>query len=368
MKPSQYLSTRRRVTTSKIIVIFWIIIFWFVLAFYQYFDRYTVLLDRQCLGTAYSHWPYIKGLLLSMLLGGPISGAAIVFLWERWLRNMSFFKALFYIVMWYTTLYILLTSILTLTFDGDNSPLAGKEFHEAIIPAVFDPNLLPNFFFWLGVMFMTMFLLLVRDKFGPTVFVSFLAGKYFRPRNEERIFMFMDLKSSTTIAEQLGELQYFRFLNDAFKTATPAIVASRGEIYQYVGDEIVISWPMKVGLREGNCVRCFTEMTMLLTDQTAYFESNYGFKPQFKAGMHAGPIVAGEMGTIKREIVYTGDVLNTASRIQSECNQMGVDLLMSRALEEQVSEASKEFAFHSLGAVTLRGKSEAVELMTILLH
>ena len=64
---------------------------------------------------------------------------------------------------------------------------------------------------------MTILFLFIRDKFGPVEFVNFLKGKYLRPKREERIFMFTDLKSSTAIAERLGEERYFNF----FKTREP---------------------------------------------------------------------------------------------------------------------------------------------------
>ena len=103
-------------------------------------------------------------------------------------------------------------------------------------------------------LFTTLIMLMVNDKYGPGVFVDFLLGKYFKPRREERIFMFLDLRSSTTIAERLGEEKYFSFIKDVFKDATPSILDSRGEIYQYVGDEIVISWKMENGQKNANFI------------------------------------------------------------------------------------------------------------------
>ena len=67
--------------------------------------------------------------------------------------------------------------------------------------------------------------------------------------------MFLDLRSSTAIAEKLGEERYFNFIKDVFKDVTPAIIYAKGEIYQYVGDEIVVSWKMNNGIENANCLQ-----------------------------------------------------------------------------------------------------------------
>ena len=58
----------------------------------------------------------------------------------------------------------------------------------------------------------TLFVSEVSDNLGQGILLNFLIGRYHRPREEERIFMFLDLRSSTTIAEKLGEEKYFNFI------------------------------------------------------------------------------------------------------------------------------------------------------------
>ncbi len=349
---------------QKVVIVIWITLFWLLVSFYQYFDRFFILLDRECIEN-YPHGPLVRNMLVSLLLGGLLGGTALVFIWEKWLRSLPFIKAIGYMFAWYCGLYVLLTFIAITTYDGADSPLHGQPFHKAILPAIFNIALLPNFIFWLCVMLVTLTFLLIREKFGPGVFGSFLLGKYFRPKKESRIFMFMDLKSSTTIAEELGEERYFEFLSDTFSTATPGIMVTKGEIYQYVGDEVVVTWPMALGLKQGNCIRCFKAMKELLNRNASKFQSKYGVMPQFKAGLHAGEVIAGEIGVIKREIVYTGDVLNTTARIQSKCNELGVDILVSETLAGKLDERGALFHFRNLGPLELKGKSDTVTVTTL---
>ncbi|MCO6480502.1 MAG: adenylate/guanylate cyclase domain-containing protein [Phaeodactylibacter sp.] len=159
---------------------------------------------------------------------------------------------------------------------------------------------------------MRTYLILVQSSV-PAVFIAgFLAG-----------FLFLDIRSSTTIAEQLEEVQYFEFVKDFFQDVTPAILATKGEAYQYVGDEIVVSWPLDKGLRDNNCIHAFFEALRSIRGKVPHYQQKYGVSPSFKVGLHCGTVVTGEIGVIKRDIAHSGDVLNTAARIQSKCNELG---------------------------------------------
>ena len=81
-----------------------------------------------------------------------------------------------------------------------------------------------------AILFFTQFFLQVSDRFGPGVLLNFLLGKYHTPKEEKRIFMFLDIKSSTTIAERFGHHRFFSLLNDFFFDITDSIIYTRGEI------------------------------------------------------------------------------------------------------------------------------------------
>ena len=54
--------------------------------------------------------------------------------------------------------------------------------------------------------------------------------------------MFLDLNNSTAIAERLGPLRFNDFKNDFFHDIAQPVLETRGRIYQYVGDEAVVTW------------------------------------------------------------------------------------------------------------------------------
>lgn len=210
----------------------------------------------------------------------------------------------------------------------------------------------------------TQFMLQVNDKFGSGVLWKFIIGKYYLPRQEERIFMFLDLKSSTTIAEKIGSKQFFEMIREIFQDITEPITDNLGEIYQYVGDEVIVSWPVDRGLRENNCLFCFFDIERKMAERQAHYQEKYGQTPTFKAGLHIGEATVGEIGVIKKDIVFSGDVLNTASRIQGECNRYDAGILVSSDLLERMP-LDRSFEKIPMGEIHLRGKANKIALNTV---
>ena len=83
-----------------------------------------------------------------------------------------------------------------------------------------------------------------------------------------------------------------------------------------------------------------------------------------KQGCHLGEVTTGEIGGLKKEIVYTGDVLNTTARIQGLCKAYKADLIVSKELVGAISEKNN-FNFTPLGELALRGKSQLVNLFSV---
>lgn len=204
----------------------------------------------------------------------------------------------------------------------------------------------------------------ISENIGHGVLMNFFTGKYHQPTEEKRIFLFSDMKSSTTIAEQLGHTKYFDLLKAYYSDFSNAIVRHSGEVYQYIGDEIVISWKYEDGINNNNCIRCFFAMQEDLRKKANWYRSTFGVEPTFKAGMHLGQVTTGEIGSLKKEIIFTGDVLNTTARIQAHCNQYKVPILISEDLVRDLK-LDKLFEVTLLGTTELRGKKEKMTLFTI---
>ncbi|MEM9672985.1 MAG: adenylate/guanylate cyclase domain-containing protein [Bacteroidota bacterium] len=351
----------------KLETILWITFAWTLISILQFLIAYATLFDLDYDFASFDVSIPFKTSLLVGLLAGSIGGSGIVFLWEKWLRTKPYGWTLVSIFASFTIIYFLVSLSATLFFQSNllELPIYDKVVWSQAFVKLLALNTLVPFIFWLLVVLLTMITLQVNDKYGPGVFKKFLLGKYFHPRREQRVFMFLDLRSSTSIAEKIGEDQYFNFLRDVFKVSTPGILKYQGEIYQYVGDEIVVSWKYRAGIENSNCVECFFKIQRLLLEKREYFLTNYGEMPEFKAGLHYGYVMAGEIGVIKRDIVFSGDVLNTTARIQGKCNELGVDILLSKALLEQMSTGNDHYQPREVGLIALRGKAQDVALCTI---
>ena len=211
----------------------------------------------------------------------------------------------------------------------------------------------------LGVLLLlSLFYIEVRDFVGPTVWKNLLVGKYNHPVVEDRIFLFLDMRDSTAIAEQLGHQRYFAFLKAYYRTFMPVVSRYGAEVYQYVGDEVILSW-IAADLAYGRCLDCYFAMEAALLQQRGHFIRAFGTAPVFKAAAHCGRVTAGEIGRVKKTIMFTGDVLNVTARIQGRCNALGVSLLVSEAFRDK---AVADFTFQLLGNFSLRGRSRPLNI------
>jgi len=189
-----------------------------------------------------------------------------------------------------------------------------------------------------------------------------IMGQFYEPKEGVRIFMFLDLKSSTTIAEKIGHLGYSKLIQDCFNDLA-VMEMYDSEVYQYVGDEVVLSWPSNE-LNRLNCLKAYYAFMDLIKQREDYYLDNYDCLPFFKAGVHEGKITVSEVGKYKREIAYHGDTINTASRVQGLCNELESPLLISDEFKRGISDEGS-FSFIPKGSHHLKGKENAVELWSV---
>lgn len=165
------------------------------------------------------------------------------------------------------------------------------------------------------------FFKVIHYHVGPGTVFNFITGKYRVPQEEDRIFMFIDLKSCTKIAEQLGHTRYSRFLNTCFNDLGEVIARHQAEIYQFVGDEAVLTWQTDVGSKNDRCIKIFYDFKKQLAQNQDLYLEKFGIFPEFKASVHAGLVSASEAQGSKRELLYHGDVLNICARILELCSR-----------------------------------------------
>jgi adenylate cyclase len=200
--------------------------------------------------------------------------------------------------------------------------------------------------------------------FGRGVLVGLLTGRYHHPRYEDRVFLFADLADSTPLALSLGDLLYHTLLNRLFMEIGPAIERYNGSVHRYLGDEIIITWSWNAGTEDAACLRCAVAIIDSVEKARRSFRHEYGTAPHLRIALHGGEVVAGEISGIKREIVFSGDAINTTARIQSVASELDKSLVVSEELLEATGRPIN-LEFEELGAFRLKGRTDTTQLLAV---
>ena len=301
--------------------------------------------------------PTFRGLFIGFLVGTSIGLCEEFLFLERFRRKSYFFLLLFRTIVYSSVIAfheLLINSV-------SNFLTKDLSMGESIHAAVYRQNFPRDLTIIAIVSVISIAILQIRRLHRPGDLIKYVTGRYHLPEEVNKIFLFIDLKSSTAMAEKLGNTKYSSFLIDYFHDMTGAILMSKAEIYQYIGDEIILTWNFNSGIKHSRCINCFFDiMTSIEWDKEKYLKK-YGVQPEFKASLHAGKVSVTWIGTIKKEIVYHGDVLNTAARIQEECNKYGQKFLLSEYMLQNV-ELPEYLRSEFVGELQLKGKEKKVKI------
>ncbi|XOV94999.1 MAG: hypothetical protein ACFHWX_09870 [Bacteroidota bacterium] len=270
------------------------------------------------------------------------------------------FKTLFY-ASFFILLILLVYSVNRSIFSHTNylNYIKGAEFSAFIYEGDF--NIIVGY--TLVISAAIVFVHQMSLKMGQGILLNLIFGKYHHPTKEERIFMFLDLNDSTTLAEKMGEVRFNQFINEFFIDITDPIVQSYGLIYRYVGDEIVVTWKPSQGIRNINCLRFFFLVIETIKSLREKYLTKYSIIPQFSAAFHIGTVVIGQVGDIKSQIVLSGPALYEGNIIEKKCRDLGCSHLISHQLIEKL-ELPKFFKEIQVGEVNTTS-SGLIRLFTV---
>jgi len=353
--------------------ILFLVCYWvFAVLFYIFFE--STMIDYYSLSISDIGLPYdlARSITVSVtvtILGGAALAAFEVLYFNKLLRKQPFGKTLIIKTTFYLLNIFIFTSIaiIIIASIGYGTPLFHNVALVAYIKYLTGRSFILIMIYWSFAVMSGLFILQINDKLGQGVLINFLLGKYHYPKEEIRIFMFLDLKSSTSYAEEHGHLKYSRLIQDCFYDLTDVVIKRDASIYQYVGDEVVLTWDLKKGIKDNNCLNTFFDFEKVLKQKNDYYKENYRTTPEFKAGLHYGEAIITELGGAKKEIAYHGDTVNTTSRIQATCNELKKSLLISAELLSILDdkELDEKYIIESTGIAHLKGKKHVVGLFSV---
>jgi adenylate cyclase len=290
----------------------------------------------------------VYGLLFSLSIGG-VSLFVLEGPMRVWLGSLSFAASLIVRSSIYAAM------IVPILFFQLGFVLVGQ----AVVPA--------NKFFWVSMVYAVGLLIVMNLVLGITNIVgrrallNFMIGRYHAPVEENRFVLFVDIAGSTGLAERLGGIGIHRLLDRTFRLLSLAVVDYRGEVLNYVGDEVIVTWPERGGAVDCRPLRCFLAMRDLLSRASSQFEREFGVAPQIRGSLHFGPVIVGEIGDIKRAIVFNGDVMNTAARLEELSRTVEGGFLASRAAMERLG-STPPLAVRDLGQLKIRGRADGIDV------
>ncbi len=266
---------------------------------------------------------------------------------QSWIRRVAFLPGLLVRILVLTLIVrICLVGNDLLTQYVRGLPLVVEEpFNEQVRDTLFSMALVIVF----------VILSQLSSIIGFKRFVNLVVGRYYRPVDEERIFLFVDLVGSSQLARKLGNVRFHEYLSEFFYQADAAIVGTGGEVVSYVGDAVIVTWPLgKDKRKNARCLQALKILDGRMKMSASHFEEEYGVKPEYRASIHGGPVVVGECGDSRRQVTFLGDVVNMTARMEGVAKELGVQVLASSEVLERI-EVPNGLNIESIGLVELKG-------------
>ena len=347
----------RRIVYYKLQVLINITIIWVIFAFLFLYNIVFIELD-------FKNHNSLFLFSLAFAIVGFIVSASLVFYLKNAFREYPLWLSVLIKLVFTFFLFVAVAFAMLAVYFVFSKHKTFDEFVDTFYKEVFLTRAFLIFMIDLGIMtLLTILILEVVDKYGPGGFWGMMRGKYNKPKIENRIFIFLDINDATTIAEQLGHTKYFRLLREFFADITIPILANGGEIYQYVGDEVVLSWK-NTPLNKIRCLKFIRHAYFVVKRKEKRYIKRFGVAPSFKTGMHAGEVTAGVIGIVKKDLVYSGDTLNTTARIRGKCHELNHQFVLSGDFLHEFH-TPHAYQITEIGEMELKGRAEKEKLYAL---
>jgi adenylate cyclase len=312
---------------------------------------YSLLHDRG-LASAAASGGVIGGALCAVLMSAQVFGGMARV--RRGLRRIP--AALYLLVVLTATVAVVLGALL----------LGQLSAWTLVGPAAVAPIELADILFSLAVSAVFIAVTELERMVGLDALAGIFTGRQLTPREERRVFLFADLVGATALAERIGDVAFYRYLDAVFCDLAEPVGRNRGQIYRFVGDEMIVTWradrdPARAAARALACVR---DCEAALAARRPWFEATFGAAPRLRYALHAGPVVTGKMGERRREIVFLGDTVNTAARLEEIARTGGRRVVASAAVIDALPRADG-FRVEALPDADIRGRREQIPVYAL---
>ncbi len=173
--------------------------------------------------------------------------------------------------------------------------------------------------------------------------------------------LFVDIKSFTTLSEQMTPKENFDFLNNYLGFMEPVIRKHHGFIDKFIGDSIMALF----GEEADDAVRSALEMQERLEDFNLMLAEQGKPPIEAGAGIHTGNLMLGVVGGEGRmESTVISDAVNLANRLEGLTRLYNEQLIISETTLHCLK-SEHEFTFRFLDEVLVKGRKESVKIYSI---
>ena len=169
--------------------------------------------------------------------------------------------------------------------------------------------------------------------------------------------LFADITKFTSLAERLSPREVVEVLNQIFERLTDEVFASEGTLDKFRGDGMMAFFgaPLAMADHALRAVACALRMQQRLAEFNSESSSTRAF--EMRIGVNSGPVIVGDIGSPQRkDYTVIGDVVNTASRLESSIAEPG-EVVIGHATYQHVH---TQFECEALPEVFVKGKEQRV--------
>lgn len=177
------------------------------------------------------------------------------------------------------------------------------------------------------------------------------------------VILFADIKDFTNMLYKRDPKLVILQLNDYFSEMVKIIADNNGVVNKFVGDAIMAVFGLSGNIEQSEylAVKAATEMHDKLDELNKIWDSKNYHKLDIGVGIAAGNFLTGNIGCDDRkEFTCIGDVVNTASRLESLSRKINKKIIISEEVKCNVRECESSI-FSYIGDVDLKGKVNKVK-------
>ena len=194
---------------------------------------------------------------------------------------------------------------------------------------------------------------------GKQSIVDFQLGDHV---SKEMAIMFSDLRSFTTMAEQMTPQENFNFINTYLQQISPEIRKHNGFIVKYMGDGLMAVFPDGVD----DAIQAGIVKLEQLQKLNQSRKMNGEIPLNIGIGIHVGDTMVGIIGDANRmQADALSDHVNLTARLESLTKYYGVSLLISGDVVQRLSQPEK-YHIRFLGRAIVKGRQEAITVCEVL--